>query len=95
MFQADWPTAFYLTLLGQPPVAKPSHRDILLHVKVVQIYYPYLCVQYYTMLKGGSPAEAVWEHFDEVHSNVTLPVLMIVYLIGHIMSNSVHKSIRD
>ena len=34
---------FFLVLLGQPPVAKPSHRDIVLHVKVAQIDYPYSC----------------------------------------------------
>ena len=32
LFQADWPTTVYFSLFGQPLVAKPSRRDIVLHI---------------------------------------------------------------
>ena len=69
--------------LGQPPVAIPSHRDTLLHVKEAQIAYPpFLDIVILnsdfnnasstpacSMVKSGRPAKAVWEHFVKVKTN--------------------------
>ena len=55
-------SAFYLSPLGQPLVAKSSHRDILLHVEVLQIDCPCdILTPSVTTLKSGRRTKAVGE----------------------------------